>query len=254
MIDTNNFSVFGIAPYYFFAGLGLVFAFAFYILNVSFSGKNVNKHAIILFLSFIGLGIGAVAFGCLSKICIAIYTNSSILSAFASGVGIVFYGGMTGFVFTFMLLQKKLNKTVDRTVVNILAVSIPLFHAFARVGCFFAGCCYGSELNTFISVNYILRGSSEIISVFPVQLVEAILNFVLFLVLWYILKKHSDKVILPIYLFSYAIYRFLLEFLRGDTYRGKFGLLSFSQIYSLLIIITIVLFRFRKDRKNGETV
>lgn len=253
MVDTNDFSVFGIAPYYFFAGIGLMLAFAYFILNISLLGKPVNRNAVILLISLIGLGAGAIGFGYLTKICIALYTRSPITNALSSKVGIVFYGGLTGFILTFLILQKLINKVIDRTTINVFAVAIPLFHAFARVGCFFAGCCYGKKVDTFISVDYVLRGSTEVISVFPVQLAEASLNLILFFILWYILVKHPQKNILPIYLISYATYRFLLEFLRGDANRGVFGFLSFSQIYSLLIILAVSVTLFREDNKN-ETV
>lgn len=250
MIDTNHFAIFGISPYYFFTGLGLLFAFGFYILFISYSGKDVNKNAIILFLSFIGLFLGAVAFGYITNLCVALYNQIPLTEVLKSGAGIVFYGGLTGFIITFVLLQKKFNKSIDKTVLNIFSTSIPLFHTFARIGCFFSGCCYGKNIDSFMSVDYILRGTTEAIRVFPVQLVEAGLNLVLFFVLCYILVKQPKRNILPVYLSTYATYRFILEFLRGDPKRGVFGLPSFSQIYSLLILLVLVILKFRGERKN----
>lgn len=245
MVDTNIFTVFNIPPYYFFAGIGLVFAFAFYILSIGFRHKPVDRNALILFASFIGLLGGAIGFGYLTGLCKTLFTGEPFRS-----IGIVFYGGLTGFVITFLVLQKIINKSIDKTILNIFAASIPLFHSFARVGCFFAGCCYGKTADTFICVDYILKGTTEVISVIPVQLIEAALNMILFFILWRILKKHPEKNILPIYLFTYAVFRFILEFLRGDSIRGMFGILSFSQIYSLIIILALIIIKIRGIKKH----
>lgn len=71
----------------------------------------------------------------------------------------------------------------------------------------------------------------------PVQLIEAGFNFILFLVLYfYVKKKPRSGRALGIYVIAYSIARFSLEFLRGDVYRGGFLWLSTSQWISLLMI------------------
>ena len=79
---------------------------------------------------------------------------------------------------------------------------------------------------------------------FPVQLVEAGCNLILFAILFLLYDKNkiSEKNTFKVYLFSYAIIRFLSEFLRGDEYRGFVGLLSTSQFISVLIIIGLIIF------------
>lgn len=254
MIDTNTFLIFGIPPYYFFAGIGLVASFGFFIIYIAYLDKPVHKNGMIAFLSFIGLGIGASGFGYLTKICMALYTQSALPNFHELKAGIVFYGGLTSFVSSFILLQKLINKSLDRQIVNTMATAIPLFHAFARIGCFFAGCCYGKKLDTFISVNYIPLGKTEASPIFPVQLVESSVNFTLFFVLLYTLIRYPKKNLLKIYLLLYAVCRFFLEFLRGDDNRGVFGMLSFSQIYSVIIVFSLLIIevtgKFKGDKKN----
>lgn len=63
---------------------------------------------------------------------------------------------------------------------------------------------------------------------------EAAWNLVLFLLLARLQRRGRDR-LLPLYLALYAPARFLLEFLRGDAYRGIFLGLSTSQWISLFL-------------------
>ena len=49
-----------------------------------------------------------------------------------------------------------------------------------------------------------------------------------------------------LYLIAYAIFRFVIEFFRGDAVRGGFGPLSFSQVVSLLILVWLAVFLILK--------
>lgn len=68
-------------------------------------------------------------------------------------------------------------------------------------------------------------------------------------------KSKTNKYIVEIYLFLYAILRFILEFLRGDEIRGVVYNLSTSQIISIFILIFII-FRFMftkiKEKSYGK--
>ena len=117
-----------------------------------------------------------------------------------------------------------------RSVMELSAPSIPLFHFFGRLGCFTAGCCYG-------------------IGGFPVQLVEAAINLMIFAVI--ILVQNQDKLrgkTFCLYLLLYTSVRFVLEFYRGDPERGFIGPLSVSQWISALLFLAAV-FYLRRLRK-----
>ena len=92
------------------------------------------------------------------------------------------------------------------------------------------GCCYGKE--------YSIPHHFGIIEIdrIPVQLIEALAEFVLFIVLLLIEKIKPKANLLQIYLMSYAVIRFLTEFLRGDDIRGHWLGLSTSQWISIFII------------------
>ena len=159
--------------------------------------------------------------------------------------GFVFYGGLLGGIAGYFL-GIKIAGTDARTFLNTFAFVIPYVHAFGRIGCFCAGCCYGIEYT----------GPFSVAGHFPVQLVEAGLLFVFAFV---VLAHISASVPLFLYyILYYSTLRFFLEFLRGDEARGSvnFGAdvsLSTSQLISLILfmvdIILIVLIKCRKSDK-----
>jgi phosphatidylglycerol:prolipoprotein diacylglycerol transferase len=134
--------------------------------------------------------------------------------------GSVFYGGLICGILTVAIFRNKfvnINKIVD-----IVTPAIPLFHFWGRIGCFFTGCCFGIESLLGFTFKHSFIEEANGINRFPVQLLEACFNLVLFLCLHNIRKKQlfNDK-LLFLYLLIYSLGRFLIEFLRGDEYRGR---------------------------------
>ena len=144
--------------------------------------------------------------------------------------GFVFYGGLFGVIFTLMLLTRK-DTDMRRKVFEISVPAMPLFHAFGRIGCFLAGCCYGKTLSSPIVV-----GPMEFTRI-PVQLMESLAEFILFIVIWVISKRNKQADLLKIYLVTYAVIRFTDEFMRGDKIRGIYFGVSTAQWISLTILI-----------------
>ena len=145
--------------------------------------------------------------------------------------GIVFYGGLLGLLGSVALVAK-IKKHDLNHIYNYMAPAIPLVHAWARIGCLFAGCCYGKEWNWGV----VMAATPDIIR-FPVQVAESICNVLIFITLL-IYEKHQreEKHILVVYLILYAVCRFILEFFRGDQERGIWGIISTAQIISLGIL------------------
>lgn len=166
--------------------------------------------------------------------------------------GMVFYGGLYGGILAGFLWIRGHNHPADKYA-DIFAVVIPLFHAFGRVGCFFAGCCYGVAWEHGISGRVLGSGVCERIPRFPVQLLEAFCLVVLFVfLLTAFLEGKAQGRLMAVYLSSYAVLRFALEFLRGDDIRGHFLHLSTSQWISLLTIIGVVVYLILSRRKTSE--
>ncbi len=172
--------------------------------------------------------------------------------------GSVFYGGLIGGIIA-AVITIRVKKLPLAGFADIITVCIPIFHAFARVGCFLSGCCYGieSEFGFTAHGNTLVPDVNDV-SRFPVQLLEAALNLVLFAVLILLYRKISGKggffdgKLIFIYLICYSIIRFGDEFLRGDAIRGfVFGTLSTSQFISIvLFIISVTVLCVEKFRKK----
>lgn len=163
--------------------------------------------------------------------------------------GSVFYGGLLGGMVTGGLYYRK--KQFPNDFVDVMAVSVPLFHTFGRIGCFLGGCCYGIECSMGFTYTQNPIAIANGVRRFPVQLLEALFCFVLFLVLFSLLRRGLCKGrLLAVYLCVYAVGRFFLEFLRGDSYRGFLFGLSTSQIISILLLIGTVVFLLTDQKRR----
>lgn len=121
-------------------------------------------------------------------------------------------------------------------VAEIAAPCILIAHALGRIGCFLAGCCYGSHTDSWLGVEFPFGDSVG--KVHPTNLYEALFLFVMFgLMLTVTLLDKPKGYNLIAYALSYSVFRFLIEFIRDDN-RGSFipGL-SPSQWQVILLFI-----------------
>lgn len=154
--------------------------------------------------------------------------------------GIVFYGGLFGVILGICIVSR-LKKSDAMLNLDFFASAFPLFHSFARIGCLFAGCCYGIEWKWGV-----IMLNEEGIVRFPVQIFESLCNVFIFCFMIFNARKNGIKGQLKIYLCSYAVCRFVLEFFRGDAVRGIWFGLSTAQYISIGIISVYVLKNLRK--------
>ncbi len=155
--------------------------------------------------------------------------------------GITFFGGLIGGAATFILLTLfKGSREVKNefwTIANLAAPCIVLGHMFGRFGCFCAGCCYGTESEH--GIHFHTHGVRAP-KVIPTNLYEALFLLALFGVLMLLLFKFKKQnILLIIYGFAYAVFRFIIEYYRGDE-RGTFipGL-SPSQFQSIVLLAVV---------------
>lgn len=163
--------------------------------------------------------------------------------------GMVFYGGvLSGFVSFVLIAKHYKNPLLD--AMDAVAPALALGHAFGRLGCFAVGCCYGIETDVYgISFEQSLVAPNHV-PLLPVQLMEAVFNLLLSIFLFVLLKNGRKGLAASGYLILYSIWRFFIEFYRGDSYRGFFLGLSTSQWISILLLsVGIVLF-FTSKRKS----
>lgn len=137
--------------------------------------------------------------------------------------GLVFWGGLIGGAV--WVTWASLRKGFDvGTVGDILAPGIALGHALGRIGCFFAGCCYGKPTNLCTGVTFTNPESLAYplnVRLHPTQLYSSLFLFILSGVLYMKIKSPDSKPasVFGLYILSYGIFRILIEFFRGD-FRG----------------------------------
>ncbi len=152
--------------------------------------------------------------------------------------GYVFYGGfLLGAAAA--LLAARVVKTPVRALSRALLPCLPFAHALGRVGCFFAGCCYGREARWLPGVMYPENtewvGAPAGIPLVPAQLIEAALLLAIGAIL--LRRARNPRAnLLRDYIRLYAPVRFFMEFLRGDAIRGAFLFLSTSQWIGLALL------------------
>lgn len=165
-----------------------------------------------------------------------------------------FYGGFIfAVLFAFYFIKKK--ELSFWKVADITSVSLPLAQAIGRWGCFFAGCCYGSPTDlpwglVFPAVPICSNGTK----IHPWPLYEFLLDIAIFVFLFKFFEKRKflgQSFLL--YALFYAIGRFLLEFLRGDEYRGLyFGkTVSLSQIIAIFVILAVAVTYFLISKRDS---
>lgn len=185
------------------------------------------------YMIFIAGFVGGKLFYYLEKP-IFYWNNPNLLLDNFSG-GFVFYGSFVTCIPTIIWYLKK-KKIAVLPMLDILAITTLIAHCLGRIGCFFAGCCYGLPTKSMFGIVF---PTSNKTTVHPTQLYEAfILLYLMFFLL--IMKKHKkfNGQIFILYITLYAISRSILELFRGDK-RGYIidGFLSHSQFIALLLII-----------------
>ena len=172
------------------------------------------------------------------------FSFSWLLNRIATA-GIVFYGGLLGGLFGGWVYTRLFYIDFWKHA-DAMIPFLPLGHAFGRLGCFCAGCCYGRQIDPPWGVHFAsgLGGADPALTYFPSQLLEAVFDLALLFPILLIFSRKDRKhgQIVGLYMVCYGIFRFFNEFLRGDEIRGIFFGISTSQWISLALVpIGIVL-------------
>ncbi len=183
------------------------------------------------------------------------YLFTKMLNPFVAGH--VFYGGLlggfiAGAVFT-MIAHPHDEKSFLRTA-DTASICVANGLWLTRIGCFLEGCCFGRPSEIF-GIRF-PQGSKTMFVLFhidpehtnlftdtppliPTQLIHSFSNFVIFVVLLKLAfsgKQKNPGRISAVFLLSYSVTRFLIEFLRYDI-RGSFLIFSTSQWISIFLFI-----------------
>ncbi|MFA6625058.1 MAG: prolipoprotein diacylglyceryl transferase family protein [Bacilli bacterium] len=173
-----------------------------------------------------------------------------------------FFGGLLGGVASFLIgyfavMRKQYGPFMDKLLI-IAPACISVAHGFGRIGCFFNGCCYGLPTDSWVGIKFTTTATKVI----PTNLFEAIFLLLLSVLLLSLAVRKHFVFNFPIYMLSYGVFRFVIEFFRGDE-RGSFipGI-SPSQFWAIILFIggiaylileILLINRKRKEEiKNGN--
>ena len=149
------------------------------------------------------------------------------------GTGFVFFGSMLFIALGFVWLARRYEAPLDQ-VWDAGATWMPLGHALGRLGCFFAGCCWGAPTDVPWAVSFpsesLAYGWGEVphdgdhtVPLHPTQLYETLGLLALFVVLLAIRRRRGIEAPwrqVSRYAVGYGLLRFVVETFRGDPSRG----------------------------------
>ena len=177
---------------------------------------------------------------------------SNPMAVLGSGGWVVYGGILGGILGAFVYCSMKKVSFMD--YFNLLIPEVALAQAFGRVGCFFAGCCYGVETHGALGVTF-PQGSlaPALTPLVPTQMISSLGDFIIFVITYRAYnseKYHHDAG--SIYLMLYSAGRFGIEFFRGDIERGFIGILSTSQFIAIFVFAAGLILFIRSQRKHSQ--
>lgn len=249
--------LFGVGLYEICIILGLILAMAAFRILADKAKLSAALQNMVLFGIPFALFVGYPSAVAVQWIYNGIRDGKLAESVFGESTGSTFYGGLIGgaaaflifyFVWGHLRLKNKEHISCFSKILDIGPCCIALGHAMGRIGCFFAGCCHGIRTESFLGV-YLKNVPHK---VYPTQLFEAFFLLVLFafLVLRFLDGKRNN---LSVYLIGYGIWRFVIEYLRGDDRGETFvEFLTPSQLTAILLVILGVVLFFLSSKIYGK--
>lgn len=171
----------------------------------------------------------------------------------------VFYGGLIAAIAVALWYLRR-HRMPMWAVTDAFAPGIALGHVVGRLGCLFAGCCFGRPTSVPWAITFTNRYAAENVGtplgvpLHPTQLYEAgaeLLILVLLLATERRGRRFPGRTFWG-YMLLYGISRFVIEFYRGDA-RGMIWGLSTSQFVSALIVpVSIIMLVTLARRSSPE--
>lgn len=191
------------------------------------------------------------------------------LSSILSRAGFVFWGGLIGgLLATYLVMWKK--KLSFTRISDVAGIALAAAYSVGRTGCWAVGDDYGRPWNGALAVKFpegappstaenmsrlfhipVPAGANpaEVLSVYPTQVMEVTLGFVMFYVLWRMRDhKHAEGWLFGLYCVFAGVERFLIEFLRAKDDRFFPGGLTAAQLIALAFTVAGALWMY--NRRN----
>jgi len=159
--------------------------------------------------------------------------------------GLAFQGALAGAVISGVIFTR-IKKISFRKIADLIVPYIVLAQGIGRIGCFLNGCCYGKVIEYGGAVTF----PGELVARMPVQIYSCIILFAFFLILLKIRQKHFfDGCVFASYLMIYGVFRFFMDFLRGDELSG-FYCMRLSQFIGIATFLCgVLIFIVFKNKK-----
>jgi phosphatidylglycerol:prolipoprotein diacylglycerol transferase len=187
--------------------------------------------------------------------------------------GFVFWGGFMGAVVV-CALTIRFKRLSFLRFADVAGIGIAAGYAVGRTGCWAVGDDYGKPWNGPLAVAFpegapastvanLSRdfhvqfppgtNPSDVVAVYPTQILETLLGFSMFLILWRIRDhKHAEGWLFGVWCVLAGLERFIVEFFRAKDDRLAFpGGLSVAQVIALLVMaagIAVIVARQRTGR------
>lgn len=237
-----------------FTGFGIAVLLAFVIAQIisqrelARRGHDPEPIGDLVFAAVIGGLLGAKIY--------YVFLTGQISDLWSRG-GFVYWGGFTGGIVAVLLVIKFKHLRVQR-IADVAGIAIAAAYAMGRTGCWAVGDDYGRPWHSRFAVSFphgappstvgemaatfhmpVPPGVSldTVVSVYPTQLFEVVLGFVMFLILWRLRDhKHAEGWLFGLYMVLAGIERFGIEFLRAKDDRF-FGPLTAAQLIALGAVV-----------------
>ncbi|MEE9132997.1 MAG: prolipoprotein diacylglyceryl transferase [Gemmatimonadota bacterium] len=253
--------------------LGLCFLVGGWIASLEFGRKGYSKDVAwsLLMGALIGGIVGAKLYYAFLNWPLLVRAP---LQTLFSRAGLVWYGGFIGGSIgaTYVLWREKLPFW---KVADVAALSLPIAYAIGRIGCFLVGDDYGRPTDGPLGVAF-PKGSPpttagnlrnyfgvdvpdsvpdwEVLRVYPTQIFEVVISFLIFALLWR-LRKHPYRAgwLFMLYLMLAGFERFFIEFFRvkDDRFLGIFTLAQMISV-SLIVIGAYGVWAFSRLQRRSE--
>lgn len=233
-----NEIVFGMDLYSILIAVGVIVCMLLIRLQADWRGLKARLQNLVLINT-----VAAVTLGYGFAVLFQAFYNYMAKGTFeiVNSTGSTFYGGLIGGTAMFIVIYFAAGHFLFpdgchirhfRTVSDLAPAAITVAHGFGRLGCLMAGCCYGAPTDAWYGIEMAHLGYKVV----PVQLFEALFLFALSAVLLILFKK-GKRYEMPIYMITYACWRFAAELMRND-YRGAtvVDFLTPSQFISVLLL------------------
>lgn len=180
-----------------------------------------------------------------AKLLTVITSHNSSVNILNAGLSSL--GGATGLLISAIIFTK-IFKEKTKVIQETYVLSLPIMYGISKLGCHFAGCCYGIPYDGIFYTTSKLEKIHD--KLFPIQLVESVIFIIIFIVSIIIYYKKVKINYLAVVIIMCAVAKFMLDYLR---YYNIGKVITVNQVicFIFLVIGAVILIKDKhKERKE----